>query len=269
VSAPPGPGAGSRRPTTKDADEELARRFLATVLNVPVTVHDKRSGHSAYDLQVRYPGGRRGAAEVVSTRIGKQAAQARAVRGAGYTPDGRLSSLWIAHVTLDAEINKLLPALPQFLAELDQAGIRSLSRNRYHGPELRERLRRLHVSSCTALPPTAAHPPGFYVLPEVTGAWVGDGEEIRLFCEQFLRDPAQADVQQKLASADTDERHSVIITTPAQIQLHTAVDLGLTPTQAPSLPAWTDWLWVIASQALPARGCYWSPAHGWATALLM
>ena len=268
MSASSAPGAGHGRLTTKDADEELARRFLTTVLGAPVTVHDKRSGRSTYDLQVRYPDGRRGAAEVVSTRTGKQTAQAHAVRAAGYTADSRLSCLWIAHVTPDAEIKRLKPALPQFLAELEQAGIQSLSRNRYYGPELRERLRRLHVSSCMALPATAAHPPGFYVLPEVTGVWVGDGEEIRLFCEQFLRDPAQADVQQKLTSADTDERHTVIITTPAQLQLHTAVDLGLTPGQAPSLPAWTDWLWVIASQELPARGCYWSRRHGWATAVL-
>jgi hypothetical protein len=166
------------------------------------------------------------------------------------------------HVKPDAEINKLKPTLPQFLAELERASIRNLSRNRYYGPELQERLRRLHVSSCTALPPTAAHPPGVYVLPEATGTWVGDGEEIRLFCERFLRDPAQADVQQKLASADTDERHAVIIATPGQLQLHTAVDLSLTPSHPPSLPAWTDWLWVIASQALPAPGCYWSHDDG-------
>lgn len=69
------------------------------------------------------------------------------------------------HVTPDARINKLKSALPQFLHEREQAGVLSLSRNRYYGPEMRKRLRRLHVSSCTALPPTAAHPSGFYVLP--------------------------------------------------------------------------------------------------------
>jgi hypothetical protein len=49
--------AGAREDTsglsTKDADEELARLFLASVLRVPVTVHDRRSGHSTYDLEIR------------------------------------------------------------------------------------------------------------------------------------------------------------------------------------------------------------------------
>src|SRR6185437_5950069 len=143
-----------------------------------------------------------------------------------------------------------------------------LSRNLYYGPEMRERLRSLRVSSCTGLPPTALHPPGFYVIPEATGDWVGDGEEIRAFCEKFLADPAQADVTRKLSEAETDERHAVVIATPDQLRLHTAVDLGLAPKQDPNLAACVDWLWVIASHDLPVRGCYWARQHGWATAVL-
>jgi len=73
--------------STKDVDEELARLFLASALRAPVTVHDRRSGHSTYDLEIRYPDGRRGAAEVVSTRTQKQTAQLDAVRRAGWTAD--------------------------------------------------------------------------------------------------------------------------------------------------------------------------------------
>ena len=69
--------------STKDADEELARLFLASVLRVPITVHDRRSGTRTYDLELYLPGGRRGAAEVVSTRTKKRAAQLGAVRRAG------------------------------------------------------------------------------------------------------------------------------------------------------------------------------------------
>ena len=94
----PGPQTTRGSLSTKDADEELARLFLASVLRAPVTVHDRRSGHSTYDLEVRHADGRRGAAEVVSTRTEAQAAQTNAVRRAGYTKDGRLSHLWIARV---------------------------------------------------------------------------------------------------------------------------------------------------------------------------
>ena len=131
-------------------------------------------------------------------------------------------------------ISRVRPVLPDFLAELERVGITDLSRNRYYGPEMHERLRGLHVSSCLAHPPAAALEPGFYVYPEATGAWVGDGEEIRLFCEEFLGDAAQADVLGKLAGSGADERHAVVIATHGQLGLHTAVDLRLTPSQAPA-----------------------------------
>lgn len=268
MSASAGPREGRGSLSTKDGDEELAQLFLASVLGVPVTVHDGRSGHSTYDLEIRYPDGRRGAAEVVSTRTKKQAAQLGAVRRAGYTVDRRLRHTWIARVPPETVIRQVRPALPGFLAELERVGIADLSRNRYYGPKMHEQLRSLHISSCMALPPTARHPPGFYVYPEATGTWVGDGEEIRLFCEEFLGDAAQADVLRKLAGSGADERHAVVIATHGQLGLHTAVDLRLTPSQAPDLDRCVDWLWVIASEDLPVRGCYWTRQRGWATAAL-
>jgi hypothetical protein len=268
MSAKAGAREGTRGPSTKDADEELARQFLASVLRAPVEVHDRRSGHSTYDLEIRYPGGRRGAAEVVSARTQVQAAQLGAVRRAGYTEDRQLGHAWVVRVPPDAVITRVLPLLPAFLAELERSGITELDRNRFYGLEMHRRLRSLHVSSCLAYPPPAGRPPGFYVYPEATGVWVGDGEEIRLFCEEFLRHPAQADVLGKLARSGADERHAVVIATQGQLGLHTAVDLRLTPSQAPDLDSCVDWLWVIASQDLPARGCYWSRQHGWDTAVL-
>lgn len=265
--SPAGSREGSQGLSTKDADEELARLFLASVLGVPIDIHDRRSGHSTYDLEIRYPGGRRGAAEVVSTRTGAQAAQAGAVRRAGYTEDTRLRYAWIAHVSPDAMISQVRAALPEFLAQLERDGITDLNRNRFYGVEMYQRRRALHISSCLALPATT-RPPGFWVYPESTGSWVGDGEEIRLFCQQFLSDPAQADVLAKLAASGADERHAVIIATHGQLALHTAVDLRLTPARAPEIDSGVDWLWVIASQKLPARGCYWTRQNGWATAEL-
>lgn len=268
MSAAGGTRGGNGGHSTKDADEELARLFLASVLGVPVTVHDGRSGHSTYDLEICYPGGRRGAAEVVSTRTKAQAAQLGAIHRAGYTEDRRLKHTWVARVPPGTLISRVRPVLPEFLAELERAGITDLDRNRYYGPQMHQRLRSLHISSCLAYSPATGRQPGFYVYPEATGAWVGDGEEIRLFCEEFLRDRAQADVLRKLAESGADERHAVVIATHSQLGLHTAVDLRLTPRQAPDLDKRVDWLWVIASQELPARGCYWTRQRGWATAVL-
>lgn len=258
----------TRAPSTKDADEGLAQLFLTSVLHVPVEVHDKRSGHSTYDLEILYPDGRRGAAEVVSARTQKQAAQLGAVHRYGYTPDLRLKQTWVVRVPPEAAISRVLPLLPEFLAGLEQADITDLNPNRYYGPEMHQRLRSLHVSSCLAYPPVADRQPGFFVYPEATGAWVGDGDEIRVFCEAFLAEPAQADVLRKLAASRADERHAVVIATQGQLGLHTAVDMRLTPSQAPALTKRIDGLWVIASQELPVRGCYWTRPHGWDTAVL-
>jgi hypothetical protein len=61
--------------STKDVDEELARLFLASALRAPVTVHDRRSGHSTYDLEIRYPDGRRGAARPKSYQPARRSRQ--------------------------------------------------------------------------------------------------------------------------------------------------------------------------------------------------
>lgn len=70
-------GGGRRQAAspTKDGDEELAQLFLESVLGVPLRVHDKRAGRSAHGLEICYPGGMRGAAEVVSTRTARRWAQ--------------------------------------------------------------------------------------------------------------------------------------------------------------------------------------------------
>lgn len=235
---------------------------------MPVTIHDTRSGHSTYDLDIRYPDGRSGAAEVVSTRTQKQAAQLSAVHRIGYTADSRLRNTWIARVPPDAVITQLKSALPEFLAGLERADITDLSRDFDCDSAMRERLRSLHISSCLAYPPSAEHQPGFHVYPEAIDTWVGDGEDIRLFCEEFLRDAAQEDVLSKLAESEADERHAVVIATDGQFGLHTAVDMSLTPIQSPDLDRCVDSLWVIAFRTPPVRACYWVRDRGWATAVI-
>ena len=48
MTGPAGVQEGTGNLSTKDADEELARLFLTSVLCVPVTVRDRRSGRSTY-----------------------------------------------------------------------------------------------------------------------------------------------------------------------------------------------------------------------------
>ncbi len=54
MSRPTGLQSGTGTHSTKDTDEELALRFLTSVLAAPVTVHDQPAGHSTYDLEIDY-----------------------------------------------------------------------------------------------------------------------------------------------------------------------------------------------------------------------
>lgn len=88
--------------------------------------------------------------------------------------------------------------------------------------------------------------------------WVGDGEEIPRFCGEFLGDPAQSDVQAKLAGARTGERHAIIIATSGQFGLHTAVNMSLTSSQAPGSRHVRR---LAVDDRLPGTtnpGCYWT-----------
>ena len=186
----------------------------------------------------------------------------------GYTQDARLSRMWTIHVMPDARLRKLHPLVPSFLAQLEFLRVEILDRNRYYGDEIHRALQTLRIRSCMSHPPTARHPPGFYLLPDAWASWVGDGEDIRRYGETFLADAAQADVLRKLAQSGADERHAVIVVTTGQLGPHPAVDMRLLPSSPPQIHDCIDWLWIIASQAPPAQGCYWSRDGGWVTAAL-
>ena len=81
--------------STKDADEELATRVIQLALRVPVIQHDDRAGTSEYDLKILYPGGRTGAAEVVSIRDQARMSLTTAAGKRGYTRCSELTRLWI------------------------------------------------------------------------------------------------------------------------------------------------------------------------------
>ena len=100
------------------ADEELAQLFLASVLRVPVTEAGSPARRSPSCCWL-HPGW------TLEAHVGRT----RPARGRDQPG---------------------LPALPEFLAELERATITDLSRNRYYGPEMDEQLRGLHISSCLA-----------------------------------------------------------------------------------------------------------------------
>jgi hypothetical protein len=183
---------GMSRWTTKDADEELALQVLRLALGVLVLVHDDRAGHSTYDLEIQCSDGRRGAAEVVSTRDPDRTALCMAAGKRGYVKSDRLTRLWMAHVLPGTVIRQIEDEMHSLLIKLERVGIDKLSRTDRH--PLTATMTNLGIGSCWSAMPTAKHPSGFYIWPDVSASWVGDGDVVRRFCEEFLAEANQADV---------------------------------------------------------------------------
>lgn len=261
-----GLNAAMQRWSTKDADEELASRVLQTTLSAPVISHDDRAGHSKYDLEIEYPDGRRGAAEVVSARDPDRTELSRASARLGYTQDEKLNQLWVVRVTPGTRIRHIRSRLPALLVSLESRAIRDI--RRFDHGDMADAVCRLGIHGCSAYPSTAKHPPGYYVLPDAFASWAGDGDDVAQFCGEFLADDKQADVLAKLRKSDLNERHAIIILTTDQLGPHTVVDMGLLPRIPPIMPADIDWLWVIASKAPPVRASYWHRTQGWSNVML-
>ncbi len=112
-----------RRPSTKDADEELARLVLKSALRVPVKRVDTGPLQGMYDLEVRYPDGRVGASEVVSARDETRTALETAAARRGYTKCNELTRLWTVIVKPDAILKDIHPRVPPLLSQLERLGI--------------------------------------------------------------------------------------------------------------------------------------------------
>jgi hypothetical protein len=247
--------------STKDADEELATRVIEVALRVPVIQHDDRAGTSKYDLKILYPGGRIGATEVVSARDQARTPLTSAAGKRGYTQCSELTRLWIVEVSPGTNIRKSAKGIRALLSQIEQSKADWLSRSDQH--PLTTIMIDLGVVSCWSSAPTPKHPPGFYVTPEAFAAWVGDGDDARKMCEEFLANEKQADVLEKLRQAEADERHVVIILTADELGPFTAIDGGALPTGAPVLPPEVEWLWVVALHSLPFRAVFWCPGGPW------
>jgi hypothetical protein len=252
--------------STKDADEELATRVIRLALRVPVIQHDDRAGTSEYDLKILYPGGRTGAAEVVSTRDQARMSLARAAGKRGYVRCSELTQLWTVWALPGTNIHKNAKDIRALLVQLEQAKVNRLNRAGQH--PLTTIMLDLGIGSCSSSAPTLKHPPGFCVTPDAFAAWVGNGESARRFCEEFLVDEKQADVLAKLRRAEADERHAVIMLTADELGPFTAIDDGALPTSAPVLPPEVDWLWIVAMHSLPARAVFWRPGGPWSEVVM-
>jgi hypothetical protein len=253
--------------STKDADEELACLVLRTVLGAPVERVDKSPLQGHHDLEIYYPDGRIGAGEVVSARDPQWTNLEAALSRRGYMQDAELARLWFVLVRPGRSVKRMQPHVPSLLRQLESQGIDKVFDSDHS--DMRLTLKKLGIESCSSTQPTSMHRPGFYLMPNVLTAWVGNGDDVVQFCQSFLADDVGSAKTDKLRRAETaDERHVVIILTADQLGPHAAVDTGELPSHPPDLPQGVGWLWVIASKSPPIRVVYWSPAGRWSESVV-
>ncbi len=254
------------RVSTKERDEALACLVLQTVLGVRVERVDQSPLQGHHDLEICYTDGRIDAAEVVSARDPQWMRLSQAIAHRSYMGHADLTRLWFVLVKPTASLKEL--RVPALLRELESQGINQISDLGYGSVHLR--LRNLGIESCFSTAPTEDHPVGFFMMPNVLTAWIGNGNDVVQFCNAFVADDLGSRKVAKLRRAEmVTERHLVNILTPDQLGPHTAVHTGEIPTQPPDLPHGVEWLWIIAGEwSAATRAIYWSPAGQWSEALV-
>jgi hypothetical protein len=194
------------RPRSRDADELLVRRAIATALGVPVRRRDTGSGEAVHDLEICYPDGRIGAVEVVSTRDRRAEMLTNAVVQRGHVAVRRLRQSWFVVVPPTTRLRDVDGDLPGFLVTLEAAGIDLVRRGEWG--RWRREMDRLGLQMCTSHEPSPTTGPGYRFLPAPRAAFEQRINKAVERCEHFLSERAQRDVIDKLRRADASERHA-------------------------------------------------------------
>lgn len=255
-------------PRLKDADELLAQAAIAAALRAPVERTDDGSRPGMCDLEIRYPDGRRGAVEVVSTRDDPTEQLASATLGKGHIADSALTRAWGVSVAPVTIVKNMTDRLPGFLARLEASGVERAQRRRQDDP-WRHEMEHLGINLCYSHPATDTVVPGFRLFPSSTGTFVKGIDTAVQRCETFLAAYAQRDVVKKLRAAGADERHAVVVVTVHWLDVEYEIRCGRAlPAAPPVLPNGIDALWMVALWGGPTRAVYWTGDRGWADIVL-
>lgn len=258
----------------KNEYEEIARRIVSKVLDVPVVAYDLNIGTSLPDLRIDYGERSAGYVEVVSDN----STQRRSLQAAINHSRNEISIpglehdwwIWLRHSA------RLWPAqqdLPALLRKLENAG-ELFGQQRRSTPDLQRRIRaspfwpevdRLGISEILA----GRRAVGNAVI-HLREPGTGGPAEIDIacaveWCGRFLAHPDRKDVLRKLAETNAIERHAFVIVTLTSewaIQ-HLLSDYrsGLLPDQAPDLPSEVTHLWVLGTESAD-RCIAWLPDRG-------
>jgi hypothetical protein len=245
--------------------------MISTELGLPVVRHDDGSTAGMYDLTID-PKGRKGAVEVTACADPESTETWNLMnsRGEAWLVDG-LRGGWLVTVLPSCRVRQLKAQLPTLLRRLEAGDITNL--DLADGPTsdwLEPLIERLGITS--AYQGGTSRAGSIYLtlelVPERAGGQVpSNGDAVADWCGEFLREPKQADVLDKLRSSGAPERHAFVFVpglTPAPwpVPYLLMADPVPLPAIAPDLPSDVTHAWV-ASTWSTMTGLRWSPDVGW------
>jgi hypothetical protein len=254
-------------------EEEWARSIISRVLATPVEQNDDGTEPGMYDLRILYPDRPAGAVEVTAAADRESIELWRLMNESNERWQvERLVGGWSVHVLPTARAKRLRSELPSLLLSLEQAGRRELRIDlAAHGGRLLERsARRLGVVH--AFQSGTDFPGSIYVNlelpPEQTGGWVADtGDALAEWLGDFLTEPRQEDVRQKLARSRAAERHAFVLIPGFSTAAFAVIDLLIRegaplPNIDPRLPPEITDVWAVSSWS-SGVGFHCSSETGW------
>ena len=257
------------------AEEKVVAATITATLDVKVEQHDDGSQPGMHDLNIASANERLGAVEVTAAADPDSIQLWKLVNGRderSIVP--KLQGGWMLQLQPTARAKRLLKELPAFLEELETKGLTEIP-NQHRRQEVPEsvgaRARALGVVSGSQS--GMDFPGSIYLTIEQPSERMGGvvdntGSVIPGWLRDFLLDPHQADVLNKLARSGASERHAFILVPSFSIAPFGVVDMlwrdisDVIPTAPPDLPDQVTHVWLMAFWTI-GSGLRWSPDRGW------
>ena len=257
------------------SEEKVVAATIAATLGLRVEQHDDGSRPGMHDLDILAADGTSAAVEVTAAADPDSIQLWKLVNGREerWTVPN-LQGGWMLQLEPTARAKQLLKNLPAFLRELEGQKLTEIprQRRRQEAPESVEgRARALGILSGNQ---SSTDFPGSIYLTiersrERTGGVVDStGSAVPGWVRDFLLDPHQSDVLDKLERSRADERHAFILlpgfsTAPfGVVDMLWRDDRNAVPTTRPHLPEQVTHVWLMSFWTV-GSGLRWSPDLGW------
>lgn len=252
-------------------EEEWARAMIRQALAVPVEQHDDGSQAGMYDLDILHNDQLPAAVEITA------AADAAAIElwnlmngDHGRWQVSGLRGGWMVTLDPKARANRLRRELPGLLIQLEHLEVREIRPRRRRTGPLDGLARELGITDASQS--DTRYPGSIYItlqLPaERSGGFLADtGNALAAWVGDFLRDPDQRDVREKLVRSGASERHAFVLlpgftAAPFSVSYLLMREGAPLPVERPQLPPEVTHVWAVSTWSTGV-GFRWCPDGGW------